>query len=156
MQIDMVCIGKLKEKYFKEAQEHYIKLLSRFAKVNIVEIPDISLENVKSVKEEQKIKEKECGAALKYLKGFVIACDPLGRKYTSEEFSRFMQNEASKNGRISFVLGGSLGLDDKIKKRADALVSFSDMTMPHRLFRIVLLEQLFRAFKIANGETYHK
>lgn len=156
MQIDIICVGKLKEKYFKEAQEHYTKLLSRFAKVNIIEIPDISLENVKTLKEEQKIKEKECEAALKYLKGYAIACDPLGKKFTSEEFSRFIQNEASQNGRISFVIGGSLGLDEKIKKRADALLSFSDMTMPHRLFRIVLLEQIFRAFKIANNETYHK
>lgn len=156
MRIDVVCIGKLKEKYYKEAQEHYLKLLKRFAEIRIIEIPDISLENVKSEKEEQKIRERECANALKYLNGYVIACDLKGRKFTSPAFSEFFVGKASESGRVTIVIGGSLGLDETIKKRADALVSFSDMTVPHRLFRIVLLEQLFRAFKIARGETYHK
>lgn len=156
IKIDVVCIGKLKEKYYKEAQQHYLKLLSRFAKVNVTEISDISLDNVKSEKEELKIKERECLAASKYLKGYVIALSSEGRKFTSEEFADFVVKEASATGAVTFVIGGSLGLDGAIKKRADAVISFSDMTMPHRLFRIVLLEQIFRAFKIANNETYHK
>lgn len=156
MQIDIVCVGKLKEKYYREAQEHYKKLLSRFAKVNIIEVADISLDGVKSEKEIQKIREKECAAALKHLQGYVIACDMAGRKFSSQEFSEFIQTQALKTGRFTVIIGGSAGLSDEAKKSADAIVSFSDMTMPHRLFRIVLLEQIFRAFKIAAGETYHK
>lgn len=155
MSIDIVCIGKLKEKYYKEAQSHYIKLLSRFAKVNVIEVADISLEGVKSEKEERKVKDRECSEALKRAKGYIIACDTAGVKYNSEGFSRFIADKAAQ-GNISIIIGGSLGLNDEVKNKADSIISFSDMTLPHRLFRIVLLEQLFRAFKIDAGETYHK
>jgi 23S rRNA (pseudouridine1915-N3)-methyltransferase len=126
--------------------------------VTVAEVADEPLANIKSKKDEQNAKNKEAERILaKCPPGFLIACDVKGQKYDSEGFadrlSEIMTNGA---GTLVFVVGGSIGLADDILKKADMRISLSDMTMPHRLFRVVLLEQIYRAFKIMNGETYHK
>ena len=157
MKINIVCAGKMKEKYFLEAQKEYVKMLCRFCDVTVTEIPDEPLSNIKSSADEQAALLREADKILPKLKGYVIAADVKSKGMTSEEFAEKISS--LMNGGISeitFVVGSSFGMADCVKKRADAKISFSQMTMPHRLFRIVLEEQIFRAFKIINKETYHK
>ena len=157
MKINIVCAGKMKEKYFLEAQKEYVKMLGRFCDVTITEIPDEPLSNIKSSADEQGALMREGDKILPKLKGYVIAADVKSKEMTSEEFAEKI-NSLMNGGisEITFVVGSSLGMAKSVKQRADARISFSKMTMPHRLFRIVLEEQLFRAFKIINKETYHK
>lgn len=155
MRFRIVSVGKLKEKYFEEAQKEYLKRLSRFAKTEVVEVKDerpaggseAALTAARDV-EAARIRQK--------LRGFVIACTPAGTEYTSEEFAQFLEKLRTGAPEVTFLVGGSTGLAGDLLRAADARISFSRMTMPHRLFRIVLLEQLYRAQKIASGETYHK
>lgn len=132
-------------------------MLGRFCTVEIVELADEPLTNVKSAASEEAARNLEGKRVLEKLKGYVIVCDIQGKKFTSEAFSQKLGNVLSDGaGGISVVIGGSVGLSKEVLSRADLRLSFSDMTLPHRLFRVVLLEQLFRAFKILHGETYHK
>ncbi len=152
MKINIICIGKLKEKYLVDAEKEYVKRLSRFCELKIIELNE-ERENTPNalLKEAERILSKIND------KDFVIALAIEGRKRDSEDFSKDIISifESGKQS-ISFVIGGSEGLDESVKKRADYLLSFSDMTFPHQLMRIILLEQLFRAYKIANKEKYHK
>lgn len=152
MKINIICIGKLKEKYLVDAEKEYVKRLSRFCELKIIELNE-ERENTPNalLKEAERILPKIND------KDFVIALAIEGRKRDSEDFSKDIISifESGKQS-ISFVIGGSEGLDESVKNRADYLLSFSDMTFPHQLMRIILLEQLFRAYKIANKEKYHK
>lgn len=150
-------MGKLKEKHFLAAQGEYAKMLSRFAQIEIIEVPDEPLSGVKSQAGEKAALLSEETRILPRLTGHVVACDIEGRQMPSVEFAGYLQKcMLEGESEICFVVGGSVGLSETIKKKAAFRFSVSPMTMPHRLFRIVLLEQVYRAFKIMNGETYHK
>lgn len=153
--IKLVCVGKLKEKYFLAAQAEYKKMLSRFADVEIVEVADQPLS--KNDAGDNSALRAEGGRILPRLSGRVVVCDIKGTQMTSEEFAGYLESSRDGGaGEVCFVIGGSVGLAEEIKAKADIKLSVSRMTMPHRLFRIVLLEQIYRAFKIIAGETYHK
>ncbi|NLW03379.1 MAG: 23S rRNA (pseudouridine(1915)-N(3))-methyltransferase RlmH [Clostridiaceae bacterium] len=147
MNIRIIAVGKLKEDYLRDAQKEYSKRLSRFCKLNIVEADeDFTLE-----KEADRIRKALTANS------HVIALAIEGKKYDSVGFARYLENlMISGKSHISFIIGGSDGLDESILTEADNLLSMSDMTFPHQLARIILLEQIYRAFKIINNETYHK
>lgn len=159
MNITLVTVGKLKEKYLKQAIDEYSKRLSRYCKLDIIELPDEKTPDNASEKEEAQIKEKEGRAILSKIKdnSYVIAMDLKGKQLTSEELSSFVERcGVTGNSNIVFVIGGSLGLSDEVIKRADYKLCFSTMTFPHQLFRVMLLEQVYRAFRIMKNEPYHK
>lgn len=149
--INIICVGNLKEKFSREEQAEYVKRLSAFCKINIIELKEQNqLENP------QLILEKEGEEILKKLKGYTILCDINSKELTSEKFASNFQNLMQETSTISFVVGGSYGVSDKVKSAVDERISFSPMTFPHNLFRIMLLEQVYRAFTIINNKTYHK
>lgn len=153
--IRIVCIGKLKEKYWQDAQAEYIKRLSAFCRVDIAEKKEAPLPKDGSPALIEKAREKESGAMLASTAGALVALSPDGEKMTSETFAALIKKYTDA-GDITLAVGGSYGLSESIKKKADKVLSFSDMTLPHQLFRIVLLEQLYRAFMISDGRAYHK
>ena len=152
--INIICIGKIKEKFFKDAIDEYSKRLSKYCKLNILELPDEKIPD----KSNTSIKTKECDNIIKHIKkdSFIICLDLKGKCFSSEQFSKNIDNISMQSSQITFVIGGSLGLTEKILNLSNQRICFSSMTFPHQLIRIFLLEQLFRAFKISNGETYHK
>lgn len=159
MKIAVYCVGKLKEGYWKEAVEEYSKRLKGYAKLEIVECPDLATPEKASPAEEEEIKGKEGKKILERLKpgDFVVALDLGKEEFDSPSFSRKMESWFRQGGSsISFLIGGSLGLSEELKKRADASFSFGKMTFPHQLARVMLLEQLYRGFRIAHHEPYHK
>lgn len=159
MNITLVTVGKLKEKYLKQAIDEYSKRLSRYCKLDIIELPDEKTPDNASEKEEAQIKEKEGRAILSKIKdnAYVVAMDLKGKQLTSEELSSFVERcGVTGNSNIVFVIGGSLGLSDEVIKRADYKLCFSKMTFPHQLFRVMLLEQVYRTFRIMKNEPYHK
>ncbi|CAM3798881.1 23S rRNA (pseudouridine(1915)-N(3))-methyltransferase RlmH [Clostridium perfringens] len=159
MNITVISVGKLKEKYLKQAIDEYSKRLSRYCKLEIIELPDEKTPDNASEKEELQIKEKEGKLILSKIKDnmHVIAMDLKGNEITSEKFSKYIENcGVMGNSNITFVIGGSLGLSQEVIKRADYKLCFSKMTFPHQLFRVMLLEQVYRAFRIMKNETYHK
>lgn len=159
MKITILCVGKVKEKYFTGAIEEYSKRLSRYCKLEIIEVPDEKTPDGASQALEEQIKQKEGERLLKYIPedAYVCILAIAGKQLTSEELSQKV-NELGVRGtsHIVFVIGGSLGLWDKVTTRGDFLLSFSKMTFPHQLMRVVLLEQIYRAYRIMNGEPYHK
>ena len=159
MKITVIGVGKLKEKYLKEGVGEYSKRLSRFCDLQLIEVEDEQAPETLSIAQEELIKKKEAAKILNKLKEgtYLIVLDVQGISKSSEEFAATLQS-CFNSGRsnITFVIGGSLGLDPELVKKADLRLSFSNMTFPHQLIRLVLLEQIFRAFKIINGETYHK
>lgn len=159
MKITVVAVGKLKERYLKEGIAEYAKRLSRFCDLQIVEAEDEQAPDSLSAAQEEQIKKKEAAGIMSKLKEgtFLIVLDVKGARKTSEAFASALQScFTSGRSNITFVIGGSLGLDAELVQKADLKLSLSDMTFPHQLTRLILLEQLFRAFKIMNGETYHK
>jgi len=158
MNISIICVGKLKEKYLKDAVLEYTKRLSRFAKVEIIELHDEKIPDKASKKEEEQVLVAEGNLILSKIKdtSFVVAMCVEGKLISSEEMSELCEEAAMKKGHITFIIGGSLGLDERVKKRADRCISFGRITLPHQLIRVVLAEQIYRAFKISNGEVYHK
>lgn len=159
MNITIIAVGKLKEKYLKLAIDEYVKRLGRYCKVNILELPDEKTPDNASEKEELLIKEREGKLILSKIKerSYVIALDLNGKQLSSEEFARFIHiNGVQGNSNIVLVIGGSLGLSIDVLNRADYKLCFSKMTFPHQLFRVMLLEQVYRGFRIVNGEPYHK
>ncbi len=150
--IKVICVGKIKEKFFKEALEEYQKRLSKYTKLSIIEVEDINLNN------EELIKQKESELILKHIdkKDYVITLEIEGKQLTSIELSNKIQDLEQTNPNITFIIGGSYGLDEEIKKLSNFKLSFSKLTFPHQLFRIILLEQIYRAYKIKNNESYHK
>ncbi|WP_027632747.1 23S rRNA (pseudouridine(1915)-N(3))-methyltransferase RlmH [Clostridium hydrogeniformans] len=159
MNITLISVGKLKEKYLKQAIEEYSKRLSRYCKLNIIELSDEQTPDNASEKEELIIKDKEGDKILSQIKDtmFVITLDLKGKMLSSEELASFIEDCGVRgNSNLCFVIGGSLGLSDKVIKRANYSLCFSKMTFPHQLFRVMLLEQIYRGFRIINGEPYHK
>lgn len=158
--INILCTGKLKEKSLQDLTNEYEKRLSKYCKLNILEVEDEKIPIHSSLSIEEMIREKEGKRMLEKIEKLgrtsVILLDLQGKCYTSEEFSDKLTNiTLYQNSSITFVIGGSLGLSKQIKELFPEKISFSKMTFPHQLFRVLLLEQIFRAFKIKNHETYH-
>lgn len=145
--INIICTGNLKEKYLKEAASEYQKRLQKHCELNIFEIKEVGLEN-ESALIINKINQNP--------KEFVILCDIFGQKLNSEQFSCLLSEKINQNSGITIIIGGSDGVNIEVKKRADLLISFSDLTFPHQMFRVILMEQIYRAFKIMKNEKYHK
>lgn len=159
MNITLITVGKIKEKYLREAIEEYSKRLSRYCRLNIIEVQDEKTPENASEKEEQQIKDKEGTALLKHIKDnvYVIALDLKGKMLSSEELSEFIKDlGVNGDSNVAFIIGGSLGLSAEVLKRADYRLCFSKMTFPHQLMRVILLEQIYRGYRIMNGEPYHK
>lgn len=150
--IKIICIGKLKEKYLKEAVQEYQKRLQKYTKLNIIELQDYNHDNIEIILE----KEKEQIEKHIQEKDYVITLEIEGKQYTSEELSKKIENTFQTHPNITFIIGGSYGLHKDIKKRSNLALSFSKLTFPHQLFRIFLLEQIYRSYKIINNESYHK
>lgn len=159
MNINIITVGKLKEKYLKEAVSEYSKRLSKYCRLDIIEVPDEKAPENMSQAEEESVKVKEGQAILKYIKNdaHVIALAIDGKMLSSEAFADFINDLGIKGkSNIAFVIGGSLGLSDEVLKRADYKLSFSPMTFPHQLMRVILMEQIYRGYRIIKGEPYHK
>lgn len=159
LHIDIICIGKIKETFFRDAIDEYKKRLNKYCNLNIIELPDEKIPNNASEKEVAIIKDKEGINILNSIKkdSYVISLDLKGKQYASEEFANKIKNiSVNYNSSITFIIGGSLGISEKVLNNSNELFSFSKLTFPHQLFRIFLLEQIYRAFKINNNETYHK
>ena len=159
MNITVICVGKIKEKFYREAVCEYSKRLSKFCKLNIIEVDDEEAGQNLSPVQESNIKDKEGERILKKIpsNSYVFTLEIEGKKYDSVSFSKNLNDLCVKGqSSICFIIGGSLGLSDKIKDLSNAKLSFSDMTFPHQLMRVILLEQIYRAFKIINNEPYHK
>ncbi|HEX7064401.1 MAG TPA: 23S rRNA (pseudouridine(1915)-N(3))-methyltransferase RlmH [Bacillales bacterium] len=159
MNITIAAVGKLKEKYLKQGIEEYIKRLRPYAKVGVVEVPDEKAPESLSAAEEKQVKDAEGTRLLGKIPSdaYVIALAIEGKMLRSEEIARTLDDLAIYGkSKIMFVIGGSLGLSDEVLKRADLKLSFSKMTFPHQLMRLILVEQIYRAFKISWGEPYHK
>ena len=158
LSINVICIGKIKENYLKNAIEEYSKRLSKYCKLTITELPDEKIPDKLNNSLENDIKTKECNNIINHIKkdSYIIALDLNGKQFTSEEFSKKIENLSMENSNLTFIIGGSLGLTKKLLDMCDLKVCFSKMTFPHQLIRVFLLEQIFRAFKISNGETYHR
>ncbi|GLC30317.1 23S rRNA (pseudouridine(1915)-N(3))-methyltransferase RlmH [Clostridium omnivorum] len=159
MNITLITVGKIKEKYLKDAITEYSKRLSRYCKLEILELQDEKTPDNASEKEELQIKSKEGEAILKCVKDnmYVVALAIDGKMLSSEELAAFIKEAGVRgNSNIAFVIGGSLGLSKEVLNRADYKLSFSKMTFPHQLMRVILLEQVYRGFRINAGEPYHK
>lgn len=155
--INIICVGKLKEKFSRDASDEYIKRLSRFAKLTVTEIPDEKIPDGASEAVCNQILIKEGEKILSAAKDApIIAMCVEGQLVSSEDIAEKLNDAAMHGGKLCFVIGGSLGLWDEVKKRAVFKMSFGRITLPHQLMRVVLLEQIFRGFKIINNETYHK
>lgn len=159
MKITLITVGKIKEKFFREAVSEYEKRLSRYCKLRIEETADEKTPEQASAVQREQILQKE-GERIDRLipeDAYVVTLEIEGRKLTSERFAGEIERLCvNGTSHIVFVIGGSLGLHHTIKERADLALSFSDMTFPHQLMRVVLLEQIYRAYRIINGEPYHK
>ena len=159
MNISIITVGKLKERYFKEAVEEYSTRLSKYCKLEIMEVPDEKAPENLSPAQELMVIQKEGQGILKHVKedAYIIALAIQGRQISSVGLADFINNLGIKGkSNITFVIGGSLGLSDEVLKRADFKLSFSPMTFPHQLMRVILLEQIYRSFRIIKGEPYHK
>ena len=147
--IKIICIGKIKEEYFKDAIKEYYKRLGKYTKLERIELPDYNYDKNKTIYEEgknilSKIKDTD----------FVVTLEIEGNRLSSEELASFIDKNISKN--TTFIIGGSYGLSDEVKNRSNYKLSFSNLTFPHQLFRVIILEQIYRSFKIINNENYHK
>ena len=143
--IKIVCVGKIKEKYLRDAISDYEKRISKYHKINIIEVEDSNMKE-ESIRILKNIKKDD----------FVITLEINGNVISSVEFANKIDKLFITNSNITFVIGGSDGIDDSVKERSNYSLSFSTLTFPHQLFRVILLEQIYRCFKILNNETYHK
>ena len=157
MKIKIVCLGKLKEKYLNDGINEYLKRISRFAKTEIIELPDEKIPDNPSAAQCLSVLRCEGEKLRKHLEGYVITLCVEGEIISSEKLAEKIASvQLNGNSTITFVIGGSLGLDDEIKKASDFRLSFSKMTFPHQLMRLILTEQIYRSFKINANENYHK
>lgn len=159
MHITVVAVGKIKEPYFRDAVAEYQKRLSRYCRLDIVETADERTPDGASALMEEQIKQKEAERILKMVRedAYCIALAIDGAKRDSVAFAAHMEQLGlAGKSDITFVIGGSLGLHERVLRRADETLSFSDMTFPHQLMRVILLEQIYRCYRIINGEPYHK
>ena len=152
LSINIICVGKIKEKFFKDAISEYSKRLSKYTNLQIIEVDDINSDNINT------ILDKEKDLIIKHIssKDYVITLEIEGKQLNSLEFSKKIEELQIYNSSFVFIIGGSYGLHQQIKDRADYKLAFSKLTFPHQLFRIILLEQIYRAYKIINNESYHK
>jgi 23S rRNA (pseudouridine1915-N3)-methyltransferase len=159
MKIKIICVGKIKENFYKEAITEYSKRLSKFTSFSIVEVADEKTDEKASQKENEIVLSKEGKRILEQIGNddYVISLCIEGKPLSSVDFSKKL-SDVMLNGysNIVFLIGGSLGLSDEVKNRSDYKLSFSEMTFPHQLMRVILAEQIYRAFKIINNEPYHK
>lgn len=155
IKINVVCVGKVKENYFTDGIAEYAKRLQKFCKFEITEVQEENYTKF-SPSLVPSILEKEAERIIPHLSGYVICSAIEGKKFSSEKFAERLKKAADTSGKITFVIGGSYGVSESVKKLADELVSFSDMTFPHTLFRVMLSEQIYRAFTIISGSAYHK
>ncbi len=158
IKVTIIALSKLKEKYLKDASDEYLKRLSRYCKLQVVEIEPERLNDNPSQNEINSALEKEAQAVFKRIpeSSYVAAMCIEGKKLSSENFAKTLSSAQFSPGGMTFIIGSSYGLADSVKKRADIRLSVSDMTFPHQLFRIMLLEQIYRGFKINEGSAYHK
>lgn len=158
LHINIICVGKIKEKFFIDALLEYSKRLARFCNLSITELPDEKIPEKASSAQEDEVKEKEGLNIISHLKkdSYIIALDLKGKEYDSVEFSKKIDSISFTSSNITFIIGGSLGLSSKVLSNCNELICFSKMTFPHQLIRIFLLEQLYRSFKISHNEAYHK
>lgn len=159
MKITIITVGKIKEKFYRDAVSEYEKRLSRYCKLEIIQVDDEKTPDKASEAQEDAIKYKEAERILKYIKedACVVTLEIQGKMYGSEEFAQEIDKLATRGiSHIQFIIGGSLGLHEYVCKRADLAVSFSRMTFPHQLMRVILLEQIYRAYRIISGAPYHK
>lgn len=159
MKISVIAVGKVKEKYWKDAIAEYEKRLSKYCKLEIIEVADEKTPDNASEALEEQIRKKEGDRILKYVKddAYIITLEIQGRKLSSEEFAEKIEwLGVQGKSHIIFVIGGSIGLGKEILAKSDYALSFSKMTFPHQLMRVILLEQVYRGFRIRNGEPYHK
>jgi 23S rRNA (pseudouridine1915-N3)-methyltransferase len=159
MNIKILCVGKIKEKFYRDAIDEYVKRLSKYCSVSVVEVPDEKTSENASDNEIAIVKDKEGERLLKHIsdRDYVIALAILGKQMDSVVFSRFIEDLGIQGkSSLIFVIGGSLGLSDTILKRSDFQISFSKMTFPHQLMRVILSEQIYRAMRIMKNEPYHK
>lgn len=150
--IKIICIGKIKEQFYRDAIQEYLKRLSKYTKIELIELNDINNDNINIILEKErdeilsKIKEKE----------YIITLEIEGKELDSVELSNKINELQIKNSIITFIIGGSYGIHNDIKNMSNYKLSFSKLTFPHQLFRVMLLEQIYRSYKILNNETYHK
>ena len=156
MKFRIVAVGKIKEQYLRDAIAEYVKRISRFGSVEIVEIDECLMKGAPNEKEIEQVKRTEGQAILAKLEGYVVAMDIDGRELSSVELSAHIVEQKQFNSTFTFVIGGSNGLSDEVKSRAKLRCSFGKITLPHQLFRVVLLEQLYRACCIEHNVAYHK
>lgn len=156
--INIICIGKIKEIYLKNAIQEYSKRLTKYCKLNIIELPDEKIPDKINPTIINEIKEKECSNIIRHISKdtFPVCLDLKGKELSSEEFSKTIDTLSLTTSSITFIIGGSLGLTSQLINMCKQSLCFSKMTFPHQLIRVFLLEQIFRAFKISNGETYHR
>ena len=158
MKIKIYCIGKIKEQYLKDGINEYLKRISPYSNIEIVEVNDSKVKDNPNQSDIEKAKNEEGDRILKLLKNdYLIGLDMNKQEFKSEEFAVFLNKKLVEGGsNISFVIGGSYGLSDALKNRCNTSISLSKMTFLHQMTRLILLEQIYRAFKILNNETYHK
>lgn len=159
MKITVIAVGKIKEKFYRDAVEEYRKRLGRYCKLEILQVEDEKTPDQAGSAAEQLIRKKEADRILKHIRedAFVVTLEIQGKEYDSERFAAVLEKPAIQGiSHIQFIIGGSLGLHEEVCKKADLAVSFSKMTFPHQLMRVILLEQIYRSCRIINGEPYHK
>lgn len=153
--VNIVCVGKIKESYFRDAIAEYSKRLGRFCKLSILEV-DEELQKGDSIKEIDRVKQREGERIISKLSGFVVALDSKGKELTSNGLAEYFESVSLNNSVINFVIGGSNGLSDAVRNKADIVLSFGKVTYPHQLMRVILTEQIYRAFMINTNSAYHK
>ena len=159
MRISIICVGKIKEKYFRDAIAEYEKRLGKYCKLEIIEVPDEKTPDNAGKALEEQIKEKEALRILKHIRddAFVFSLEIEGKKFDSVSFAEKIESLGVQGkSHIQFIIGGSLGLHESVSKVSHQTLSFSDMTFPHQLMRVILLEQIYRCYRINAGEPYHK
>ena len=158
MKITIISVGKIKEKYLNDAINEYEKRISKFAEVDNIVLPDEPISDNASKAIENQIIDTESKRIIKAIpkNSFVVVLDILGKQLDSVDFSKKIDDFFSRSSNIVFIIGGSLGLSDELKNMANYRLSFSKMTFPHMLMKVILLEQVYRSFKILNNEKYHK
>lgn len=159
LSINIICTGKIKENYLKDAIKEYSKRLSKYCNLNIVELQDEKLPNNLNPNLEENIKQKECKNIMEHIKkdSYIICLDLKGKQLSSEEFSKKIEDiSLNLSSSITFIIGGTLGLTKEILNISNESICFSKMTFPHQLMRVILLEQIYRSYRIISGEPYHK
>ncbi len=156
VKINIVAVGKIKEAYFKSGVDEYVKRLSKYAKVSVIEVKERNITTEPNESEILEILRREGEDIKKELKGHAVALAIEGKKLSSIDFANFIEKAKNQKGEITFVIGGSYGIDKSVKDLCETKLSFSDMTFPHTLARVMLVEQIYRAFNILQDGKYHK